>query len=466
MKDSKYHSMSETVLAAMGGKENISHVEHCATRLRLHYVDGSKIDEEAIKNAENVIGVVKTAEQIQVVIGPKVEDAYNEFLEVSGINPNNSEDTKPASNKSTATKGAVDLVTRFGNISAAVFMPIIPALITGGMILAFKNLLVNYFGFGTDSGTAIVLSAIYSAGLSFIPIYLGYSLASNLKMKPVMGALLGAVLLNSAINGVDNLDFLGISIPTVDYSGTVLPIILGVIFMYYVDKLLRKFIPDIIDIFARPILTMLIVVPCTLIVFGPLGSLLGYALSDGVTWLMDNVAFIATPILSVLNPYFVMLGLDKAYIAVDIASIAELGWTPIIFGFISNLAVGATTLALATSTHNDKTKRGMYISTGVTALCGVTEPAFYGALIERPRLLIGTAAGCASAGLIAGIFALKEYVEGACPGLLSALIFIAPDGGMGNFILACVVAAVSISVSFIVTKILIAKTDIKSTERA
>lgn len=460
MGNNKYTLMCQEILGAMGGIKNIANVAHCATRLRLSYVDGSKIDEEVIKTADNVLGVVRTKEQVQVIIGPMVNDAYHEFLEVSGFDPDATTLTKEriAPKQGTLAGNAVDAITRFGNASAAVFMPIVPALITGGMILSIKNLLVNYFGVATDSGTAQVFSAIYSAALSFLPLYLGYSLSQALKMKPIMGALLGAILLNGNISGVEGLDFMGIPIPTVSYGGTVIPIVLGVFFMYYVDKLLRSFIPELIDTFARPVLTMLIVVPITLVVLGPVGSQLGYALAGVVTWLMNNIAVIATPVLAAVNPYFVMLGLDKAYVALEVTGLAEMGWSPILFGFMSNLAIGGTTLALASSTK-DQRKRGMFVSTGLTALCGVTEPAFYGALIERPRLLLGTACGAACSGLIAGLFTLKEFVEGACPGLLSALIFIGPDGSLDNLILACVVAAISICVSFVVTKIIIAKYD-------
>ena len=163
--------------------------------------------------------------------------------------------------------------------------------------------------------------------------------------------------------------------------------------MYFVDRGLQKIIPDVTKLFLKPLLTMFIVVPVELIILGPAGSMMGYALSDAVTWLMDNVAFIATPILAALNPYFVMLGLDKAYIAIEVTSLAQLGWAPIIFGFISNLCIGGTSLALATAMKGNKEKRGMVTTVAVTALCGVTEPAFYGCLIERPRLLVGTAIG-------------------------------------------------------------------------
>ena len=227
--------------------------------------------------------------------------------------------------------------------------------------------------------------------------------------------------------------------------------------MFAVDRLLQKVIPDVVKLFVKPLLTMFIIVPVTLLALGPVGSMMGYALSDAVTWLMGHVAVIATPIFAAINPYLVMLGLDKAFIAIEVNSLAQLGYAPIIFGFISNLCIGATCLALASTIKGDSARKGMVTTFGITALCGVTEPGFYGALIERPRLLLGTAIGALSGGLIAGIFGLVEYVAGACPGLLSALIFIAPDGGMDNFFLACVVAAVSITVSFIATRVIIAK---------
>lgn len=445
--------MSETVLKAVGGKENITSVTHCATRLRIDARDTSIIDLQLAKSADQALGAVVSGGQLQVIIGPNVTEAYNDFLDFAGIEVGGgtvADDAQTAKDLAEGIKSgntAMGLIEKFGNVSAQVFMPIVPALIVGGLILSIKNLLVNYCGLSTDSGTAQVLLAIFSASFSFLPVYLGYQLAAVMKMQPIMGALLGAIMISSSISGAEGLDFLGIPIPTNDYSSTVVPIVLGVVFMYFVDRGLQKIIPDITKLFLKPLLTMFIVVPVELIILGPAGSMMGYALSDAATWLMDNVAFIATPILAALNPYFVMLGLDKAYIAIEVTSLAQLGWAPIIFGFISNLCIGGTSLALATAMKGNKEKRGMVTTVAVTALCGVTEPAFYGCLIERPRLLVGTAIGALCAGLPAGIFVLKEYVAGACPGLLSALIFIAPDGSMGNFVLACVVAVIAIVIA-------------------
>jgi PTS system beta-glucosides-specific IIC component len=352
-------------------------------------------------------------------------------------------------------------MNKFGNFMAAVFMPIVPALITGGMILSIRNLLINYFGFGMDSGTAIVMGEIFSAAFTLLPVYIGYTMAKRLKMEPIMGAFLGGLLVSSNISGVEGLSFLGINIPMVEYTGSVLPIMLGIGLMYFVDKFLQKYIPESVKYFLKPLITMIIVVPITLIVLGPIGTVLSTYVGMGITALMNTIGGIAMPILAAVYPYMVMLGLDKAIMPIGFNSVATIGYDPVIMvmGFISNLCIGGSALAVATTIKNDKSKKGMIASFGVTALCGVTEPAFYGSLIMRPRVLIGTAIGAVSAGLVAGIFGLKSFVMGGCPGLLTALFFIDNDGGLGNLILAAIVAIIAIVVSFAASKYILLKAE-------
>lgn len=163
-------------------------------------------------------------------------------------------------------------LNKFGNFVAPIFMPVVPAMITGGMILAIKNLLVNYFGMGVDSGTAQLMLMIFDAGFAFLPVYVGYTLASQLKMQPIMGAFLGATLIAPRFATGTVTDFFGIAIPQVSYSSTVIPIVLGVFFMYYVQKVLKKIIPEALTFFLTPLITMIVVVPVTLIVLGPIGN--------------------------------------------------------------------------------------------------------------------------------------------------------------------------------------------------
>ena len=395
----KYTKMAQGVLKNVGGLENIKFVEHCATRLRIFYYKKNLVDFDAIRKEDKVVGLVEKPNQIQIIIGPEINDAYNEFIDVSGFkgenqNPMDMEPEEPEE------KNFMYYLNLFGNKCAAIFMPIIPAMITGGLILAIKNLLVNYFGFSADGGTATLLMNIFSAGFSFFPIWIGYSFAKTLRMEPIMGGFLGAVLY--VCSDAVGLDFLGIGVPTVTYTGSVLPVILGVAVMYYVDKLLKKIIPEMFVYFLKPILTMIIVVPITLIILGPIGTQLSTAVGYGIQAIMSRAGWIALPILSALYPYMVMLGLDK-----------------------------------------------------VTALCGVTEPAFYGSLIMRPKCLIGTAIGAVSAGLVAGIFGLQNYVVGGCPGLLSFFYFLPADGSTRNIILYFIVSAIAIVVSFVATTIIL-----------
>ena len=234
----KYVEMSKQVLEHVGGIENLNHVEHCATRLRLHYNSKKLVNEEALKGIENVLGIVSKAGQVQIIIGPNVNEAYNDFLDVSGWKEGVTSET--VSPEEPEEKKAMYYVNKFGNFMAAVFMPIVPALITGGMILAFKNLLVNYFGVAMDSGTAVILTSIFSAAFTFLPVYIGFTMAKRLKMEPIMGAFLGGLLVSSNISGAAGLSFLGIGIPVVEYTGSVLPIMLGIGFMYYSRSIFLK----------------------------------------------------------------------------------------------------------------------------------------------------------------------------------------------------------------------------------
>lgn len=454
----KYVEMSKQVLTLVGGIENVKFVEHCATRLRIHYYKKASVDLEEIKKVENVVGVVDKTGQIQIIIGPTVHEAYTDFLDVSGFDPEQTQEGVTETQEEPENKNFMYYVSKFGNFSAAVFMPIVPALITGGLILAIKNLLVNYMGFSTDSGTAQVLLAIFSAGFSMLPVWIGYNIANKLKMEPIMGAFLGAVLVSSSISGVEGLDFFGISIPTVDYASSVIPVVLGMILMYWVNKLLSKIIPDMFVYFLKPLLTMIIVVPITLIVLGPIGTELSGAVGNAITAMMNVAGGIAMPILAALYPYMVMLGLDKAMTPIMVQSISEIGYDPVIMvmGLISNLCIGGSALAVATTLKN-KAQKGMIASFGVTALCGVTEPAFYGSLIMRPKCLVGTAIGAVAAGLVAGFAGLQNYVAGGCPGLLSALFFLPADGEMGNFIIYIIVCIIAIVVSFVATKVILSR---------
>ncbi|MZI95969.1 protein-N(pi)-phosphohistidine--sugar phosphotransferase, partial [Vibrio sp. CAIM 722] len=359
-------------------------------------------------------------------------------------------------------KDTLYYVNAFGNFCASVFMPMIPALIIGGLILSFRNLMINYFGISVEGGTAHIMLAIFQAAFAFLPIYIGFNAAKTLKLQPVLGALLGCLLVSPAISNVDGLSMFGFDIPKVNYASSVMPVIFGCLFMFGVDRVLSKIIPEAVTYFLKPLLTISITVPVTLIILGPIGTELSHGFSNGLLWLMHSAGAVAMVVLSVIYPYMVMLGLDKALAPVGINLIATLGYDPLTLtaGFVSNLSIGATAVAIALSVRKNKEKKGMITSFGFTALCGVTEPAFYGALISRPIVLVGTAIGAVCGGLTAGILGMVNYVQGGCPGLLTFLFFLNPDGSMYNLVVSFIVAIVTIVSAFIATKLVLMKTQL------
>lgn len=454
----KYKELAEKILIYMGGAENISKVAHCATRLRLTYKDKNKIQVEDLKKIPGVSGIVQKAGVIQVIIGPNVHDVYNDFVEVSGWKPQEDDFIDVVEDDETEKKDIQYYLLKFSNFIAPVFMPIIPALITGGLILSIKNLLVNYFGMPIDSGTAQWMLNIFDAAFKFLPIYVGYTMASQLKMEPIMGAMLGAVLIAPTFENGLVTDIFGIAVPQVGYRSTIFPIILGTTLMYFVDKWLKKILPNTLSYFLKPILTMIIVTPVTLILLAPAGNLLSGYVANFVLWVSNTLGIVAFPLLSVIYPYMVMFGLDKGLHPIAIELLDKLGYNPvtIVIGFISNICIGATTLALAMTMKN-KSQKTAAVSSGITALCGVTEPAFYGQLISHPRCMIGHAIGAACAGLFAGIFHLKTFVHGGCPGWLTLLFFVDHEGNINYVIIAIITALIGMAVSFIATKIVLSK---------
>lgn len=467
----KYTEFAKAALDLVGGHDNLSHVTHCATRVRITF-KSKKATKPELWNQDWInehmpnlgcAGVVPKSNQVQFIIGPNVADAYHEFNHLAQWDPGNE------ANGGIVTDVDDDEVhdwkwrlNKFGNFVAPIFMPIVPAFIVGGIILSLKNLAVNYFGMSTDSGTAQLCLAMFDAGFSFLPIYVGMTLSKQLKVPEILGMMLGAVTITSRFASGVVTDFLGIPIYQASYESTIIPIVLGVFFLAFIYKWVKKIVPEALTFFVTPLLVMIICVPVQFLILGPLGNYLSGYVANGVSWMGDHLGFLAQPILSALYPYMVMFGLDKALDPVGIQLIATLGYNNVTstMGFVSNICIGGTALAVAIALNN-KAQKGMVNSFGITALCGVTEPAFYGALISRPRALIGTAIGAVCGGLFAGIVGLRTFVAGGCPGYLTLTFFIDQNGGLHYVWMAIITAVISTVVSFMATYIIM-KRDAKA----
>lgn len=260
-----YGDMAKNILSECGGVENIAVVNHCETRLRLTLNDENKISEEKLKNISGVMGIVSRGKEIQIVIGTDVGNVYSAFIKLGNFKKGGKVNEE---GKKNIFGTVVDFISE-------TFVPVLPILVASGLVSAVLNICVTFFGLATDTGTYLVLNTINSAGFFFLPIYVGYSAVKKIGINPMMGTYLAVILVHSNIDGVAGLDFLGIPITQVTYNTSVIPIILGLLFMSIVDKGVDKITPKEIKFFAKPLITILIVIPVTLIALRPLGIIIG-----------------------------------------------------------------------------------------------------------------------------------------------------------------------------------------------
>lgn len=445
-----YNELSQQILSKTGGSENVAAVAHCATRLRLKINNENLIDEVGLKQIKGVLGVVLNGKELQVIIGPGVDRVYIAFIKSGDFKEKGevADDNKPIEKKKE------NIFLKFTDFIAGSVLPTLPVIVAGGMISAVLVVLTLIFNLSNESGTYIVLNSVYTAAFMFLPIFVGYNAAQKLNVSPMLGALLGAVLVTPEINGIEGLNFLKIPIATAGYSSSILPVIFGVLFMSLVYKPIDKVMPKEIKFFAVPLLTMIITVPVTLIALGPIATWLGVIIGEALVWLNVNLGWVSVGIMGAISPFLIFSGTGSGLYAAIFVAFAENGFENFVMpGMLaSNLAVGGAALATMTMLKN-KDDKAMSLSAGLTAVFGITEPAVFGVLTRFKRPFIGATIGAAVGGLFAGFTHLAEYAF-VSPGLASIIAFINPDGTFTNLIMAVLTMIIGFTVGFIATRLL------------
>ena len=451
MAKKNYKKLSDDIIAACGGVDNIRSVSHCMTRLRVNLKDSSALNLEEAKKIPGVINIVVQNGEQQFVIGQDVASLYEEVIK-NDIKAAGSVDDPDALKADAQDKG--NFIEAVMSYVGGTFSPIIPVFIAGGLTGAVISLLQTFAGLDASSGTVFVLSAIQQAMLYFLPVYIGFSSATRLKSNPYLGAFLGAILLYVTVNRPEVLDFLGIPVANIGYNGQIFPVVLGTLFMSVVYRFLQNHLPIVLRTVLLPVLTMLITVPVTLIVLGPLGYWVGTALANAVLAIYRAFPALAVGIIGATTVWLVFFGMNNATYPVLFLLLAELGSDPLICTGMApaNVAVGGACLAYALL-QSDPDKRGVGISSGITALSGITEPGVYGVLFPNRYPLIGAMVGGGIGGFIAGLFGLTQYVV-ANPGFISFAAYINPDGTWGNFWGMMGVMCLAVVIGFVVTYIL------------
>lgn len=438
-------SMQETasrILQEVGGEENVDNLTHCVTRLRFTLKSTENVDEGRVKAIPGVLGVVNQGGQFQVIIGQEVASAYNEILKLGTFSTSTPLDI----NEDDAPKKGV--VNRILDTVAGIFSPIMPVIAGVGMIKALLSILKLFSLINPEGELYYFLSFIADAGYYFLPVYLAASAARKFHCNMFMSMLLGAMLLHPNFSALgesgDIISVIGLPVRIVTYSSSVIPILLIVLVYSYVEKIAEKVVPSIIKFIAKPLLSLLIMAPIAFCVLGPLGGFLGDALVSGLLAIQDVIPWALPTIIGAFMPFLVMTGMHYSLLPAYVNSLSALGYETIIGpgNLPSNIAQGAAALCVALKTKN-REFRQLAISSGVTALLGVTEPALFGVNLCLKRPLIAMAIGGGLGGLYAGLTGVLRFGGGGA-GLAAIGLYVGPNPmNVTNALISCAIAFVA-----------------------
>ncbi|EOH98257.1 PTS system, beta-glucoside-specific IIABC component [Enterococcus haemoperoxidus ATCC BAA-382] len=392
----RYEEESKKIIELVGGKSNINSLVHCATRLRFSLKNTKKADKESLEKLPYVMSVVNSGGQYQVVIGSKVPDYYAAIQSLADLN-----EDAPKTEKKLSFNYVFEVIS-------GAFSPLIPAMAGSGMIKAVLTILVEMKLLADTSSTYMVLSAASNAIFYFLPVFLGITLTKKIGGNMYVGGVIGAALLEPSFTGMigqEKLDFLGINLNVVDYATTIFPIFVAIFIYSFVDKFLRKIIFRDLQLFAVPMFSLMIMVPLTALLFGPFGTVIGDALSQGVMWLIGKSALLSGIVLGGGMPFMVMFGLHWGFSPITLENLTVMGGDPIegmavaaVFAQIG-IAIG---FYLKSKKHSKmKALAGPLALTGLFA--GVTEPIVYGLILRYKRLLPIVAISGAIGGAICGV---------------------------------------------------------------
>ncbi len=396
-----YQAIAKEILKDVGGKDNIVDVTHCYTRLRFVLKDTKQANKEALLQTEGVISVVESGGQYQVVLGNKVAHVYNALEPLLA---------QQLTTK-TSTKEKNSLGNRILNTVAAIFTPVVPAIAASGMlkgILAIAVMVANNF-YQVDLkplNTYIILSAASDALFYFMPVILGYSAAKVFKTNEYIAMVIGATLCNPTIVSLmteeSAVTLFGLHVTKANYVSTVIPIILAIFILAYVQRFLEKVIPEVLKIIMVPTLSLLLMIPATLLLFGPIGIYLG----DGVNWLyyyiMNFSPILLGGFIGGIWCVLVIFGAHRGLVPIGINDVARTGRQNLLaFAGAANFSQAGAAFGVFVRTKN-KDLKAVAASATVTALFGITEPAIYGANLRLKKPMIYAVASGAAGGALMG----------------------------------------------------------------
>lgn len=470
-----FQQIAQQVIEKLGGKDNISAAAHCATRLRIVVKDETLIDKEGIENIEGIKGQFSVAGQYQIIFGSgTVNKVYAELSKILSIGDMTTSEVASAGNEKQG------LLQRLVKGLADIFVPIIPAIVAGGLLMGIHSMLTakGFFIEGknvVDLHPAIAdlvdfINTVANAPFVFLPVLLGFSATRKFGGNPFLGAALGMLLVHPALSdgwnyaitlakgNIQYWNIFGLEIERVGYQGTVIPVLVASWVLATLEKNLRKIVPSFLDNLITPLFALFVTGLLAFTVIGPLGREAGSLISTGLTWLYDTLGFVGGAIFGTLYAPIVITGMHQTFIAVETQLLAEVARTGGTFIFpiaaMSNIAQGAACLGAA-YVMKDAKVRGIAVPSGISALLGITEPAMFGVNLRYRYPFISAMIGAGISSAFIALFNVKAIALGAAglPGIPS----IKPD----SLAMYCVGMLISASIAFTLSVILGKRTQLK-----
>lgn len=440
--------LAAEILEMVGGAENITFVAHCMTRLRFNLKDESIVDDAKVKAIDGVIDIRHSAGQYQVIVGPKVDKVYEIVAKETGI------DTGKSAADEGETKGFLGKLMK---LISGIMMPVLPALIACGMINAVLSILTTAGVVSAESGIYTMLYGMGNACMYFLPVLIGSSAAKFFGIDQYIGAVLGAILIYptfvAAAGAGDALDLFGVKFTMVSYASTVFPAIVAAWFASVLYKWLRAVLPDALAFALVPFLTVAIAAPISLLVVGPVIQQASSLLATAVL-----AVYQLSPVLCgvILGPIFglvmIPLGLHWALIVISINNIMTVGSDPILGLLCGSMGVVGACLAFALRSK-DPGEKSLGFSCAITSLCGITEPALYGIVLEHKKIIIASMISGAISAVIPAIFNTRTFVM-TSSGIFSFPGYMNPSGDMSSLIGAILCNVVGFILTFVLVYIM------------
>lgn len=447
-KKQRYEELATKALELIGGKENISHFGHCMTRLRFSLKDNSIVDLNEIQKIDGVIGAQWSNDQLQIIIGQSVGEAYKLICSKAGI------EVEKAINENLDGKKKFGFGAILDGISGSL-MPLIPALIGAGMLKVII-ILGEMIGFlNPKMPTHAVLSFAADAGFYFLPVFLGATAANKFKTNMGLGMLLGAILIHPTmvanVAGKVGMSIFGIPVYSVSYASTIFPVIMAVFAMSYVERFFQKISPDSVKLIIVPLGTILVMLPLTLCLIGPAGAFVGVYLAKGIMWLYQTTGFFGVALLAAVYPLLVITGMHGALVPYMFQSFATFGYEPIVCtaGVLSNINQGAAAAAVALKCKDKKTKSTAASSSITAVIGGVTEPAMFGINLRLKKPLYASMIGNFVGAAFAGLMKVYTYAFAGSAGIFGIAGFIGPS--KMNVIYMAASVLIGFATTFVIT---------------